>query len=75
MELDMSEKICDSEDGFACPMDLLSIFGKLDAEIKYDLYQCKKCGMLMKYNITEEGIDSRTVIKPDNTLIKDIDNE
>jgi hypothetical protein len=66
-------KICDKEDGFACPMDLISVFGEPDDESKYDLYQCKRCGMLMKYQFLDNNtVSLRTVIKNDNTIIREV---
>jgi hypothetical protein len=62
----MEDNICDKNDGTACPMDLISIFGKMDENIAYDLYQCTKCGMLLKYDLKE----NRTFLKNDNTIIR-----
>jgi hypothetical protein len=65
------DKVCDKDDGFACPMTLISISGHINNEEKYDLYQCFTCGLLLKYNISDSGeAISRTFIKSDDTVIK-----
>lgn len=53
--------ICKSDT--ACPMELISTY------ISYDLYQCTKCGMLVKYSRWKD--ESRLFILSDNTVIKE----
>jgi hypothetical protein len=61
-------KICDNDNGFACPMKLISAFtSKIDENIEYDLFQCNTCGLLVKYDKDER----RTFIKIDNSMLRD----
>lgn len=57
--------ICKSDT--ACPMELISVYD--NPKVSYDLYQCTKCGMLVKYGRWKD--ESRLFILSDNTVIKE----
>lgn len=60
----MNNQICDKS---PCPMQLVSVFDNAD-DIAYNLYQCNRCGMLVKYDVWEHA--GTTFLLNDNTVIK-----
>lgn len=64
-------KLCDDISEFACPMEGISAFDNPNLGIAYNLYQCNRCGMLVKYDVWDNK--GTTFLKNDNTVIRKSD--
>lgn len=49
-----------------CPMDFISVFDNPNIGIAYNLYQCNRCGMLVKYDVWKNK--GTTFLFNDNTM-------
>lgn len=63
-------EICDNE--YACPMDFIAVFDNPANGIAYNLYQCTKCGMLVKYDVWKHK--GTTFLLNDNTVKRIVDD-